>query len=133
MPCQGSDQAVSPVLGVILLIGIAVVLSAGGFLLAQRLNADEIESSPTLGFGVDSNDPEVSILDAPAGASQLDWYDDLRISGCTTPLLNGGTFPTASGTPVQAGDVLTCAPGDTLLIASSEEQGNALLYQTTFG
>ncbi len=27
-------------------------------------------------------------------------------------VLNGAPFPTSAGTPVQAGDVLACAPGE---------------------
>lgn len=132
MPRKGSDQALSAVVGVTLLVGIAMVLSAGIYLVVQRISDDDIKESPIMGFGVHSSEPELSILGAPAGTSQLDWYDDLRISGCTTPLLNGNPFPTASGTPVAAGDILTCAPGDDLRIASSEDQGNALIFKHTF-
>lgn len=132
MPREGSDQALSAVVGVTILVGIAMVLSAAVYLVVQGIADDDVKASPIMGFGVDGTEPEVAILGAPAGSSQLDWYDDLRISGCTNPLLNGNPFPTASGTPVAAGDILTCAPGDDLRIASSEDEGNALIFKHTF-
>lgn len=132
MPRKGSEQALSAVVGVVLLVAIAMVLSAATYLVVQRVSERDVKESPIVGFGVDGTESQVAILGAPAGSSQLDWFDDLRISGCTTPLLNGSPFPTASGTPVTAGDILTCAPGDDLRIASSEDQGNALIFKHTF-
>ena len=56
----------------------------------------------------------------------------MQVSGSCTPLLNGAAFPTAAGTPVQAGDVLACDPGEDLSISSSKGSGNALLYRASF-
>ncbi len=125
------EAAVSPVVGTVLLVAIAITISAVAWYVASLASQTEVTKAPVIGFQKDANDPKVTIVSSPAG--ELDWFTDLRPHGTCTPLLNGAPFPTSAGTPVRAGDVITCASGDTLLIASSEEQGNALLYQTTFG
>lgn len=133
MLLKGGELGVSAVVGTVMLVAIGLLLAAGTFLMVQRLGPDEIERAPDVGFGVESANSQVSILKAPAGIAALDWFDDLRVTGSCTPLLNGNPFPTASGTPVAAGDVLSCAPGEDLRIASSDANGNALLFQHQFG
>ena len=72
---------------------------------------------------------EVRVVKADAG---LDWATDIVVSGSCTPLLNGGPLPDAPGTPVSAGDVLTCEPGEELVLGSSADRGNTLLYRESF-
>jgi flagellin-like protein len=126
------DSAVSPVVGTVLMVAIAIVLSATVWLVAQRFADDGPVDSPKLGVSPDSDDSELAILRAPSGAAQLDWVRDLRLGGTCDPLLNGAAFPLSAGTPVQAGDVLSCQPGDTLTISTSPALGNTLLVQHTF-
>src|SRR5688572_21895357 len=130
MPSHPGEEAVSPVIGVILLVAITVVLSATVFFLVSRMRGDNAEAAPHLMMSADEGDAEAQVVRAGAG---LDWFEDMRVGGSCVPLLNGAAFPTAAGTPVRAGDVLSCAPGEDLSISSSQENGNALLYSTSFG
>ena len=129
MPSRPGEEAVSPVIGVILLVAVTVVLSATVFVLAAGMNDDKAEPAPQLLMAADESADEAQVLRADRG---LDWFEDLRVAGSCTPLLNGAAFPAAAGTPVQAGDVLSCAPGEDLSISSGEGDGNALLYSKSF-
>jgi archaeal type IV pilus assembly protein PilA len=123
------ESAVSPVIGVILLVAITVVLSATVFVMVMAFKDDSARPAPTLTMSKDQAESEAQVVRAGGG---LDWFEDMRVSGSCTPLLNGAAFPTAPGRPVRGGDVLTCAPGEDLQISSSPALGNTLLYQATF-
>lgn len=130
MPARRSDEdAVSPVIGVILMVAITVVLAAVVFVLMNRLNDDNAETAPELAMQRSPNGREVIVVRAEPG---LEWSEDLLVSGTCTPTLNGAAFPAGPGTPVQAGDRLACASGEELRISSSEDLGNALLYDGLF-
>ena len=127
------DAGISAVIGVILLVAIALAIALTIFLAAKRYTDETAETDKPLVSFDKVGDTWVRVVDAPAGNLMLDWADDLRISGSCTPTLNGAAYPGTSGTPVQAGDVLECPPDTTLVIATSEAQGDTVLYRTTFG
>jgi flagellin-like protein len=122
------DSALSPVIGVILLVAITVVLSATVFVVAGRFQEGAAEPGPHILMETDQGTQEVRVV---RGDGDLDWMD-LGFDGSCTPTLNGAPFPTASGQAVRAGDVLGCAAGEDLEITSSLDEGNALLYSTSF-
>ncbi len=123
------EQALSPVVGVILLVAITVVLSASVFYAAGKISEDRAKSAPPLGMSTDETAGEARVIHADP---DLDWFDDMVVAGSCTPLLNGGAFPVASGTPVKAGDILSCDAGESLTLSSSQAEGNSLLYRNSF-
>ena len=108
---RNADEAVSPVIGVILMVAITVVLAAVVFVLVSDLGGDT-ENTPTMSFDKNEGADTLTVV----GASEADWADIfVRVSNkeCTASL-NGTAFidatkttgspPTAS---VVAGDVLS--------------------------
>lgn len=126
-----NDEAVSPVIGVILMVAITVVLAAVVFVLVSNLG-EGAEDAPEMGFSKDNDDGSVTVVRAPSGGDALDWVDDIALGGTCTATLNGAAFPTATGAnPVAAGDVLGgCAAGETLTVTHTGS--NTLLYETDF-
>lgn len=124
------EEAVSPVLGVILMVAITVVLAATVFFVVSGVG-EKTESAPQVGFIKDSSDRTITVLRvSPPGT---EWLRELHIAGtcAATATLNGVAWPPASGTPVLAGDVLGgCASGDTLQVIATKP--NQLLFETTF-
>ena len=86
-----NEEAVSPVIGVILMVAITVVLAAIVFVLVTRLS-DTSESTPNVSFTEKDEGATLMVASAPSG---LDWAD-FTVDGCTT-------VPTGS---VDAGDLL---------------------------
>lgn len=124
-------QAITAPLAIMLLIVIVVGLAWAITLFGQRLSDEAGDQDiPDVAFTTDqSQGHEVTVVRAEGG---LDWVRDLRISGSCTPLLNGAPYPSSEGTPVVAGNILSCEAGETLAIRSSPAYGNALLFSVRF-
>lgn len=120
------DEAVSAVLGVILLVAMGVVLAAGVFYFSSQMSKPQ-RTAPSLAMTERGQDVQV----VRAGPD-LDWFEDFVVKGSCVPLLNGQAFPSSAGTPVSAGDVLTCDSGEDLAITSSEAYGNTMVFQKSF-
>lgn len=122
--------ATSP-LGVMMLIAVAVLLAFATFFFVNRLTdeSDVDEPRAELAFSLDDSEPTATVVRASVG---LDWARDLVLSGDCHPSLNGAPFPTAPGMEVASGDVLRCGPGTTLVISSSDDWGNVLLFEHRF-
>ena len=124
------DPAEGSVIGVILLVGITALLAAGIFVAVRILSdGDSTTPPPELAFARDPEGPSLRVVRADSG---LDWFDDVIVDGSCSPTLNGAAFPTAVGREIRAGDVLDCQTGQDLVIASSQANGNGLLYQIDF-
>jgi flagellin-like protein len=92
------DEAVSPVIGVILMVAITVILAAviGTFVLGLGSNQ---QANPTAGVDIDtsgSGDPEVTLVSLGGGADFVECRDD---SGSSTGTINsvGGSITCQSG------------------------------------
>jgi len=72
-----NEEAVSPVIGVILMVAITVVLAAVVFVLVSDLGGDT-ENTPTMSFDKDETANTLNII----SASDADW-GDIAGSGCT--------------------------------------------------
>lgn len=72
-------EAVSPVIGVILMVAITVVLAAVVFVLVNGLS-ETGEEAPRVTFQKDQEAGQVWVLKTPAG---LDW-SEFTVTGCTT-------------------------------------------------
>jgi flagellin-like protein len=126
---KASIEAMSPVIGTALLVAIAVTLAASVFFFVSRLTDTETEKGPDIGFSKDEDTDTIMVAQAEDG---LDWSTDFVFRGSCSPTLNGAAFPTGPGHEVAAGDLLGCAPGEDITVASSENMGDALLFETAF-
>jgi hypothetical protein len=130
MPNHGSEGVTAPI-SVMLLVAVVVLLAFATMFFVNRLTDESRIDEPRvdLAFSLDDNNPTATVVRA---SDDLDWVRDLRTSGSCDPLLNGQAFPAAVGRLVQSGDVLECEGRETLRITSSDEKGNALLFDYTF-
>ncbi len=90
------EQAVSPVIGVILMVAITVVLAAGVFFAVSKLAAKGAEAPPTVNFTA-AGAGSYELIQAPSG---LDW-SAFFVQGCSG-------VPTGS---FDAGDQITGCTG----------------------
>lgn len=104
-----ATAAVSPVIGVILMVAITVVLAAIVFVLVSELSANQTDSAPRLGF--QANATALMVVNAPLG---LDW-SEFTIAGC-------GGIPTGS---VDAGDEIT---GCVERVTITHKPSNSVVY-----
>lgn len=120
--------AVSPVMGVLLMAAITVAIAATALQITADLK-EGLQAPAHVTLWTVPATPAAQVLQADL---DLDWVTDVTVAGSCTPLLNGQPFPTTPGTMVHAGDVLTCGPGEDLVVGSSPDRGNTLLYQQSF-
>ena len=123
-----NDEAVSPVIGVILMVAITVVLAAVVFVLVSNLGEGS-ESAPNISFNKDSADRTLTVVQA----EDAEW-GDFAISpddDCTA--MRGGNTLTATDT-IEAGDVIDCSDNtDTsFTVTITHTPTNSLVYSTTF-
>lgn len=134
-----NDEAVSPVIGVILMVAITVVLAAVVFVLVSNLGEGS-ESAPNVSFNKDSDALSLTVIQAEDAT-----WDDFSIADpatdCTVATIDGsapaGTDNLGPANPVAAGDVIQLAEtaagdceGFTLRILHVPT--NSLVYETTF-
>lgn len=120
-----ADEAVSPVIGVILMVAITVVLAAVVFVLVSNLGEGS-EAAPDMGFTADDTAATATVVRAPPLSEGLLWGTHIVIAGDCAPA-NAGV---QDGQAVDAGDVIDCASGDSLTV--THVQTNTLLYSHTF-
>lgn len=112
------EKAVSPVIGVILLVAITVVLSAVVFLLVTGLTDDVDTEVITIGIKQDGD--EYVVTSAP---SEL-LYENIVFSGCTV-VMRGSLELTGTDEILSGDRFVTC---DSPLVISYE---NKLIYDGT--
>ena len=131
-PALGRDaEAVSPVVGTILLVAVAVVLAGVVFLFAGRVADEAPQVAPALVFHADEADNSAVVAGT---GSNIPWRD-VRVTGCDYSVLDGAGValdllldPDAE---VQGGQRLVgCQAGETLTIV--HVPSNSLLYQHRF-
>jgi len=69
---KAADEAVSPVIGVILMVAITVVLAAVVFVLVTKLSSDQSDDAPDVGFSVNESEDQIRVAQNDAG---LRWCD----------------------------------------------------------
>jgi archaeal type IV pilus assembly protein PilA len=115
------DEAVSPVIGVILMVAITVVLAAVVFVLVTRLSGDEASTTPNFGFTPDNAAKTIRVTTADPGTS---WNNIKATVTCsdtaTTPDLdrNAANVVLVAGVadPVHASDTVN-AGSDVLAVS----------------
>lgn len=128
MVLRTDQDAVSAVIGVVLLAGIVVLLATGVFVMVRIFTEESVDKAPVLAFAEDPERPQLTVVKVDKGMT----WDDVVLGGDCTPILNGAAYPPAPGTPVLSGDVLACQPGDELRVSSSSRNGNTLLLDHDF-
>jgi archaeal type IV pilus assembly protein PilA len=107
-----SNEGVSPVIGVILMVAITVALAAAVFAMVTQLGGPE-EPAPVIQFRQDANGTgfDLVVIRAPSG---LDWSE-----------FTAGLCDSLPSGPVVAGDRITgCSAGATV----THTKSNTLVY-----
>lgn len=106
---KADEEAVSPVVGVILMVAITVVLAAVVFVLVNNLGKGS-EKAPDMGFQVDNTARTIKVVKAPVGNDAIDYGTGLSFGGTcgATPVtdLNGAAYVGDGTEQVNAGDVI---------------------------
>jgi flagellin-like protein len=138
-----NDEAVSPVIGVILMVAITVVLAAVVFILVNDLGQSG-EDAPDMGFTKNNDACTVTVVKAPSGNNIVAWDNDASGDGDIDVTASVDSDPAGHGVTdgdtVNAGDILQF---DTdALITGAQCTGvdvtirhigsNTLLYETEF-
>jgi flagellin-like protein len=134
-----NDEAVSPVIGVILMVAITVVLAAVVFVLVSNLGKGT-DAKPQVGFTKDENGASaggtLTVATITNGPINLKDFVVGGTSNAGTPCtLNGAAWPDTSSTSTEtgilaAGDQIACSDVGTITL--SEESTGTLLYSGSF-
>ncbi len=119
------DEALSPVIGTILLVAIAVVLAGVVFVMVQSQN-EAPQEVPRVGFNPDHAGAggSLTVVRVDADAGEFSW-DNIAIAEGSTASC---TLPTGQ---VSAGDVIECTTEGTLALSYTLPGGDTvLLYET---
>ena len=119
---KSADEAVSPVIGVILMVAITVVLAAVVFVLVTKLSGNQNEDAPDLSFAKNETQDSLTLISVSDTTLNWDQFDLVGSGSCTTDLT------TASST-IDAGDQFTGCAGEIILVF---EETETVIYQTTF-
>jgi flagellin-like protein len=113
---KGNDEAVSPVIGVILMVAITVVLAAVVFVLVSNLSKGGSQSAPALSFNTDSVADKLTVTSAATGA---DWSRlSLKVTSCTQTQTNSIIYVGGSATKVYQNTAASAANGGALNLAA---------------
>lgn len=114
------------------MVGLAVCTLALGLAMLAIVTKIDLNGvkdvPPHVALANEPGRDEIQVLQAEEG---LRW-SDLQLAGDCAPLLNGRPLHESPQAPVQAGDVLSCAAGETLEIHSTRARGDAVLYRYSF-
>lgn len=98
-----NENAVSPVIGVILMVAITVILSTIVFVLVSRLSNSNTQANAHLIVNNNSSGPRTLAFTVDEVSDSLQ-YTNLTIKSSTGALI---TYTTSAGTTLSAGDVIT--------------------------
>lgn len=110
------ENAVSPVIAVILMVAITVVLAATVFVLVSDIDKNNASPAPQIAWREDQQADTLTVQQAPTG---LVW-SSFTVNGCTT-------IPTGT---LDAGDFLAGCAGS---VTVRHNPSNSLVYSGTFG
>lgn len=111
---RDADAAVSPVIGVVLMVAITAIMAAMVFVLATNMVSPE--ATPQVHLEQYMNDGELLVLTADPG---IPWTD-IYANGCTTKPATGN---------VQAGDTISGCTGN---VSVGHTPTNSLIWRGTF-
>ena len=132
-----NEEAVSPVIGVILMVAITVVLAAVVFVLVSNLSKSS-NSAPSVSFTADDTARTLTVVSAPSSPT-IKWNpSDVTVGGtCASSAVLTHGSSTASAQTSSASWVITggdqisgCTSGQS--ISFTHVATNTLLYSHTF-
>jgi flagellin-like protein len=133
-----NEEAVSPVIGVILMVAITVVLAAVVFVLVSNLSKNSNTAAPNVTFNQDNSAHKLTIVSADASAKWTSVKQTMT-GGCTVNLNGGasvasGSAVTTASQSIAAGDFLTVAgsAGSSCTMSLTYTTVNQLLGSWTF-
>jgi flagellin-like protein len=137
---KANDEAVSPVIGVILMVAITVVLAAVVFVLVSNLSKNSNTAAPNVTFNQDNSAHTLTIVSADAAANWQNVRGTITGTGCGYGLNAAASTATtgavsAGSQAVTAGDVLkvyTGTAGTSCVLSLTYTTVNQLLGSWTF-
>lgn len=111
-----NEEAVSPVIAVILMVAITVVLAATVFVLVADISGNTAKQAPQISWRDDQEADTVTVVQV----SNPTTWGQLVVVGCTAP---------APGDAVDPGDQLTACSGR---VTISHQASGTLLYEKSF-
>ena len=134
---RNADEAVSPVIGVILMVAITVVLAAVVFVLVSNLSGSK-DATPQITFTKTGSGATTVLTVASAPSPALDWFlfaYTISDTDCVpTPAIPATAGTAAPGGTVNAGDQITFVGADCIVgvkFSLSHTATNGLVYTTT--
>lgn len=112
MKLNKNEEAVSPVIAVMLMVAVTVILAATIFILVSDIKA--INPSPTI--SLERNGNNLTVISAPY---VLDW-PELSVSGCTNVPQEGR---------VEAGDIISGCQGKVFIV---HLESNTIIFREDF-
>jgi flagellin-like protein len=123
-----NEEAVSPVIGVILMVAITVVLAAVVFVLVSNLSKNSNTAAPNITFNQDNAGHTLTIVSADAAANWQNVKGSISGgSSCTYTLRSGAT--TSAATVMTTGSAAVAA-GDTITVSGSS--GSSCVLSLTY-
>lgn len=122
---QSDEQAVSPVISVILMVAITVILGAVIATFVLGIGEDVTTETPAAGFTFEFDNDSSEVRVFHASGDEIDG-DQLRFTGAAVEKTSFGSITEWNGTDVTAGDVanVTVTGGETLRVAWRAESGS---------
>ncbi|MEA3144333.1 MAG: Archaeal Type pilin, N-terminal [Thermoplasmata archaeon] len=126
---KANDEAVSPVIGVILMVAITVVLAAVVFVLVSNLSKGSNNSAPTLAINTDDTADKLIITSAATGA---DWSRlSVKVASCTQANNAGDLINMGTATPYQNDPAVSAGADLNAAAAMGTACGAGALVQVT--
>ena len=135
-----NEEAVSPVIGVILMVAITVVLAAVVFVLVSNLSKNSNTAAPNITFNQDNAGHTLTIVSADAAANWQNVKGSITSTGgCYYTLRSGATTSaatvmTSGSQSIGAGDIITVSgnTGSSCVLSLTYTTVNQLLGSWTF-
>lgn len=123
----GEEKAVSPVIGVILMVAITVILSAVIATFVLGLGEDLVNPAPSASFDYDYDESNSEVTITHQNGQQLD-AENLEVT-----VEGGGSVSTSFSGEVTAGDSATVDvdDGDVVRVVWEEQGSSAILSERT--
>ena len=105
-----NEEAVSPVIGVILMVAITVVLAAVVFVLVSNLSKNSNTAAPNVTFSQDQSAHKLTIVSADASASWSNIKQTTTGTNCVVKFQGTSTVTSGSAvgsTAISAGDFIS--------------------------
>ncbi|HET6399612.1 MAG TPA: type IV pilin N-terminal domain-containing protein [Candidatus Thermoplasmatota archaeon] len=131
---KANEEAVSPVIGVILMVAITVVLAAVVFVLVTRLAGNSNDAAPQISFSKQSGGAGGAIFTVTQASSDAGTWAayELLVNGAPSVMTqhsatnaNGCYVVSAPGDNVQAGNRISCV-GNTMATVDPPARGTQI-------